>query len=328
MRKILSVLLLCVFVIGCSGASERVNFAAVRMSSSSERDRKLTIETLTRLPEETQDYKIGPNDVLEIGVFQWELSEETKTLAVRVSQQGTVSLPLIGDLAVAGKTVQEVRVAIEESLRNGDMIKNPRVSVVIKEFRSKRVSVVGAVKDPGTYTLQQNVTRLLDIVALCGGLTETAGQKLYIVRTNEKDAEKQRIVIDLHELMVAGDMKLNAVVSDGDVINVPLAPKFFVYGYVMKPGAYDIKRNTTVLEAIAMSGGLERPYASPGITVIKRGEEEIPVDLVAVAAGTVPDVYLQADDIVQVRQTQMRRAGLFLWDGVRSVFSIGFVRQM
>jgi len=316
---------LLLLVAGCGGL-QKLDEAAMRASVSSARDRELALETLVRLPEQAVDYRIGASDVLEVGVFQWELSEETKTLAVRVSQEGVVSLPLVGDLAVKDKTVREVRAMIEKSLRDGQFIKNPRVSVVIKEFRSKRIAVVGAVKDPGVYTIRENVTRLLDILSLAGGVAETAGQQLYIVRTRQANGkkEKQVITVDLHDLLALGDLTLNAVLADGDVVNVPIAQKFFVYGYVHKPGAYDLKRRTTVLEALAMAGGLDRPMASPSYCVLRRGDREMEMNLGDIADGSEPNYYLQPDDTIEVRSTFVRRVCLTLWDGLRSIVHVGY----
>ncbi len=313
---------LAVLVVGCSGAA-KVDRAA---SLSTTRDRELALATLARLPEQTVDYQIGASDVLEIGVFQWELSEETKTLAVRVSQEGIISLPLIGDLNVKGKTVREVRAIIEKTLKDGDFIKTPRVSVVIKEFRSKRVAVVGAVKDPGVYTLRRNVARLLDILSLAGGVAETAGRELRVVRTRDVEGRKEKevITVDLHDLLVLGDLTLNVVLADGDVVHVPLAQKFFVYGYVTRPGAFDLKRRTTVLEAIATAGGLDRPMASPSYCVLRRKNEEITVNLVKIADGDEDNLYLQPDDVLEVRSTFARRFFLSTWEGVKSIFHVGW----
>ena len=325
--KHVGVLLFCLalFVAGCSGA-EKVDDAALRASVSTTQDRQLALETLAQLPDQAVDYRIGASDVLEIGVFQWELSEETKTLNVRVSQEGIISLPLIGDLKVKGKTVRDVRGAIEKTLKDGDFIKTPRVSVVIKEFRSKRIAVVGAVKDPGTYTIRENVTRLLDILSLAGGVAETAGQRLHVVRTASAGgkSEKKVITIDLQELLSKGDLTFNVVLADGDVVNVPLAEQFFVYGYVQKPGAYALKRRTTVLEAIATAGGLDRPMASPTYCVLRRANREVIVNLVAVADGDEPNYYLRSDDVIEVRSRFVRRLALTLWQGVTSIVHVGW----
>lgn len=325
-RRLMSASVCLILLVAGCGGLQKLDEAAMRASVSSARDRQLALETLVRLPEQAVDYRIGASDVLEVGIFQWELSEETKTLAVRVSQEGVVSLPLIGDLTVKGKTVREVRVTIEKLLQDGDFIKNPRVSVVIKEFRSKRIAVVGAVKDPGVYTIRENVTRLLDMLSLAGGVAETAGQQLYIVRTRGVNGKKEKevITVDLHDLLVMGDLTLNAVLADGDVVNVPMAQKFFVYGYVNKPGAYDLKRRTTVLEAIALAGGLARPMASPSYCVLRRGDREMAIDLGSIADGNEPNYYLQPDDTIEVRSTFLRRVCLALWDGVRSIVHVGY----
>ncbi len=323
-RVALLVCCLAFFVAGCSGA-QKVDQAATRASMSSARDRQLALETLARLPEQSVDYRIGASDVLEVGVFEWELSAETKTLAVRVSQEGVISLPLVGDLAVKGKTVRDVRVMIETGLKAGKVINNPRVSVVIKEFRSKRIAVVGAVKDPGVYTIRQNVTRLLDILSLAGGTAETAGQRLQVVRTAAgAEGAKEVITVDLHELLKKGDLTFNVVLADGDVVNVPLAQQFFVYGYVQRPGGYNLKRRTTILEAIATAGGLERPMASPSYCVLRRDNKEIVIDLVAVADGDEPNYYLRPDDVVEVRCRLLRRVGLGLWQAVTSIVHVGW----
>lgn len=346
MFRCLGLAVLCsgVFLPGCFSGARQVNQAAVRAfreSLSSKEDRERARATFKRLAEEGKDYRIGATDVLEIGVFQWEMSEETKTLSPRVSQQGTISLPLIGDLMVKDKTVGEVRRMIKDALKGG-FIKDPRVSVVIKEFRSKRVSVVGSVKDPGMYTLRQNVTRLLDILSLAGGLSESAGQRLRVVRTrpvllkgNEiKQGKvvdlggKETMTIDLHDLLVLGDQELNVVLGDGDLVHVPVAEKFFVYGFVHKPGGYDLKRNTTVLEAVAMAGGLEHPMASPSACVIRRKDHELPVDLTAIAEGHAPDYYLKGGDILDVRQTAWRRFGLTVWTTFKSIFHVGIAYSL
>ena len=324
-RSVLAAFCLSLLVAGCSGA-RRVDEAAMRASVSSVQDRQLALETLARLPDQAVDYRIGASDVLEIGVFQWELSEETKTLAVRVSQTGMISLPLVGDLNVKGKTVRDVRVMIEKSLQDGKFIKTPRVSIVVKEFRSKRIAVVGAVKDPGVYTIRQNVTRLLHILSLAGGVADTAGQHLYIVRTSAAGGKsvEQVITVDLHELLEKGDLTFNVVLADGDVVNVPLAQKFFVYGYVQRPGGYDLKRRTTILDAIATAGGLVRPMASPSYCVLRRDNQEIIVDLVDVADGDEPNYYLRPDDVIEVRCRFWRRVGLVLWQGVTSIVHVGW----
>jgi len=259
---------------------------------------------------------------------------------VRVGESGTVALPVIGELKLADLTVQQIKHLLETRLKSDGILKEPRVSVAVKEFRSKRVAVVGAVEDPGVYTLRQNVTTLLSVLTLAGGANDRAGQILYVIRAREENAptakkqapeeqEEQKVIaIDLYELLEMGNLELNVVLRHGDVVNVPEAKQLFVVGLVQKPGGFPLKRPTSVLQAVALAGGLREREASPSHCILKRrsrfGEELIPIDLVAIATGKAPNLYLMPDDILDVRQTLAKRLWLGFTDTFRDLFSIGY----
>jgi len=334
---------------GCGTAqARRVNVAAlaVRASQTDDVSRRLASQSRQLISERAEDYRVGPGDLLEISIFEWELREETKTALFRVAESGVVALPVMGNLQVGGKTVGEVKRLIETVLKDGGFILKPRVSVDIREYRSKRVAVVGAVNDPGVYTLRQNVTTLLEILSLAGGVSEEAGNVLYVVRAERGQgeaagaagtAEPEKpdagapavIAIDLYDLLERGNLALNAVLRHGDVVNVPEAKPFSVIGYVREPGSFPIKKPTTVLEGIAVAGGVMVREASPGRSVLKRqtagGEIIIPLDLVAISRGVEPNLYLQPNDIIDVRQTAEKRLGLELLEILKSVLNVGFV---
>lgn len=329
------------------------------VSYTDEVSRRLAVGTFHRLPEMYEDYRVGAEDVLEVSIFEWELREETKSVEIRVSETGLISLPVIGDMNVTNLTVEEIKSKIEKRLKEWQIIPNPRVSVVVQQFRSKRVAVVGAVRDPGTYTIRRNVTTLLDILSLAGGPDARAGQVAYVIRdirpakapreatrpdgdapgTGQaaegrrsamaglpfEPAGREVIAIDLYELMELGDLKLNALVGNGDVVNVPEAKRFHVIGYARDPGSFPLKKPTTVLEGIAMARGFQEIEASKKKCVVKRktpeGEYIIPVDLLAVAKGDSPNFYLQPDDIIYVRQTTLRRTLLYTYDIVTRMFT-------
>ena len=342
-------------------------------SYSDAESRKLALKTFERLPELYEDYRIGPEDVLEISIFEWELREETKSVEVRVSENGLISLPVIGEMTVENHTVNEVQTKIEKRLKEWQIIPNPAVSVVVQQFRSKKVSVVGAVRDPGTYTLRRNVTPLLDILGLAGGVDSRAGQVAYVVlntrpmeqavveaTSQEAQAAKSAteapskeeieemiaggeghrpegypvhmpgrdvIAVDLFELMEQGDLSLNVLVVDGDVIYVPEAKRFHVVGFVRDPGSYSLKKPTSVLEAIALARGVRDPDASVKKCALKRitpeGEIIIPLNLIAISKGDAPNIYLQPDDIIDVRQTRARKVALYTYEFVQRVFNFG-----
>ena len=173
-----------------------------------------------------KDYKIGPEDLLEISVFE----EEKLNKTVRVSSQGNVSLPLLGVLRVKGLTANDLEKEIRDLLAE-KYLQDPHVSVFIKEYRSQRISVMGAVDKPGVFEVSGQKT-VLDMLAMAGGLSSgggkpDAGSLLFLVRPprleeevskeeRETEAEQEpeeqtprTFVIDLEELLVKGDLTLN-----------------------------------------------------------------------------------------------------------------------
>jgi len=127
--------------------------------------------------------------------------------------------------------------------------------------------------------------------------------------------------------MELGDLNLNILIGDGDVVNVPEAKRFQVIGFARDPGSFALKKPTTVLEGIAMARGMMEEEASKRKCVLKRktaeGEVFIPINIVAIAKGKAPNLYLEPDDIIIVRQTLLRRTVLYAYNFVRGVFSFG-----
>lgn len=340
-------LTLCVMAGGCGTTGSELAIKAVaaqHISYTDDVSRQLALRSQGMLQERLEDYRIGPEDVLEITIFEWELREETKTVEVRVAESGIVSLPVIGDIEARGLTVAEIKNLTERRLVDGGFIRAPRVSIIVKEFRSKKIAVVGAVTDPGVYTLRQNVTTLLDILSLAGGVSENAGYLLYVTHTmpnsesvgpktsavkSDETAMKDIIAIDLYELMETGDLSLNVVLRNGDIVNVPEAKRFSVIGYVGEPGRFPLRKPTTVLEGIALAKGLKRTEASPRSCVLRRctadGEIIIPLNLVSISEGEAPNLYLMPNDVIEVKQTGRRRVLLEALDTFKYLFSIGYV---
>jgi len=356
--------LVALAVAGCAAAPEvlEVNEAAMARweSLTDTRSRRTISRSFEAAGLRAEDYRIGPEDVLAISVFEWELREETRTLEARVSQSGCVVLPVIGMLAAGGRSTAELQQEVERILTRKKILKNPRVTVEVKEFQSKRISVVGAVQEPGVYTLHQNATTLLDVLSLAGGPDERAGEAAYVIRTGKRagpiraaapvplDLETgeteaterrergrvppdravvDRVTVDLYELLELGDLSLNMVLVDGDIVHVPEAARFYVFGYVREPGGFPLKRPTTVLDAIALARGLREREASPERCIMKRrtaaGEVVVSLDLVSIARGEAPNHFLQAGDIIEVQQSGGKGFLLGLWDGFKSIFSVG-----
>ena len=250
------------------------------------------------------EYKIGPKDLLEINVFG--LKELNTT--VRVSEDGTITLPLLGEIQVEGltKTQLEKRLAqlLEEKYLN-----DAQVTVFIKEYQSKRVSVLGAVKKPGTYELVGRQT-LLQIISQAGGLTENAGDKIFVLR-QYKNGETASLKIDVKELILNGNPKYNIPLEPGDIINIPADEivHVYVFGQVRQPGALEVKKSKmiTLLQAIAQAGGFT-DRASKGRVLITRRDEtgkeiKIKVNVKDILKGKRKDIVLKPNDVIYVPET-------------------------
>ena len=250
------------------------------------------------------EYRIGPKDLLEISVFGLDDLNTT----VRVSEEGKITLPLLGEVKVQGLTKTEVEKELARLLEK-KYLQNPQVTVFIKEYQSKRVSVLGAVQNPGPYELLGRQT-LLQIISEAGGMTEDAGETIIIIR-QLADGSSKTLRIPAEELIVKGDAKLNIVLQPGDIINIPVDKivHVYVFGQVRNPGALAVKRShiPTLLQAIAQAGGFgER--ASKGGVLIKRinkeGQEiQIKVNVKDIIKGKKKDIQLQENDVVFVPET-------------------------
>lgn len=295
---------------------------------SDEASRELIQQTRELIGLKQNDYLVGPDDVLEISVFEWEFSEQTRTLEFRVSESGNITLPVLGALPVAGKTIQDVQALIVAGLSSKSILQTPRVAVAVKEFRSRRIGVVGAVNAPGVYAIHQNVSTLLDILTLAGGPAETAGEVAYVLRQSSAKRAPARIAVDLNALFIVGDASQNPVLQGSDVIYVPKAPLIFVYGNVKQPGGFSLQRPTQTLDAIALAGGLNSTADKSHCKLIRRqpngSQLLLPVNLSAIEAGEAPNVYLRAGDVLQVPQSSGLVALREVWNVFTGIFTFTY----
>jgi polysaccharide biosynthesis/export protein len=256
----------------------------------------------------SDDYRIGPEDLLEITLFNIPPSEATVTprsVILRVSQQGRLALPLLGEMEVKGLTVA----SFEEVLRQKyeKYILNPQVGVQVKEYR-QRVSVIGGVHKPGVFELSGPKT-VIDMLALAGGVTESAGSQVHIYRQGANGRESH--VLDLAVLTGSTGLinassapMVNMPVEAGDMINVPQAGRYFVDGAVGRPGSYSLGRQFTLTQALATAGGVDIELNSSNIQIHRRkgiGKVDIiDIDLNDLMVATIPDPQIQPEDVIFV----------------------------
>lgn len=248
-------------------------------------------------------YRIGPQDLVEIRVFEVpELNIER-----RVSDEGTINLPLIGDVPVRGLTDTELAERLKVLLET-KYVRRASVTVQVREFRSRPIAVMGAVRQPGNLAFAGSLT-LLEALALAGGLAENHGDVIYVLRRAENGLADQ-LAVSVTDLLARGDPDVNIPIVANDVINVPAVVQVTVFclGEVKNPGALAFRDSDriTVLTAIARAGGLTE-RASSKVRIKRRGtdarEMEIEADYKRIVAGKDPDVELREGDILIVKES-------------------------
>jgi polysaccharide export outer membrane protein len=298
---------------GCAVTNEPNNISYYTASNEiSELNEKILAQA--QMSSEPGEILIGEGDLLQISVF--EAKELDKT--VRVNSRGLVSLPLVGEVQISGLTAIEAEEEIEDMYKSR-FIKDPHVSVFIEEQVSQQITLVGQFKNPGTYDYISN-QRLLDVIALGGGLSERAGQIVQVRRTRYVQGEPNTFIVDLDRLIKEGNVELNIRLNGGDVLFIPEAGVFFVDGAVRRPGSYPITHQTVVQEGLVEAGGFEPSAKKDKIKLVRvteNGEREIiDLDLNEKSSKEMP---LKDRDILIVGEGAFGTRGFSI-----SVFGTGF----
>ncbi|HED14790.1 MAG TPA: polysaccharide export protein EpsE [Gammaproteobacteria bacterium] len=209
-----------------------------------------------------EDYLLGGGDKIQISVYE----QPDLTTNVRISQDdGTITFPLLGEVAIAGLSPEAAGSKITKLLKDGGFIKDPQVSVSVQEFLSQKIPVMGQVNSPGEYSLKGE-SRVIDLIAQAGGLRTDAADVITVVKNEGGKSVKYEI--DLLQFY-AGDMSQNIGVSRGDFILVPKMDKFYIQGEVQGPGMYRLERDMTVMQAISVGGGITGRGSLKGIKVTR-----------------------------------------------------------
>lgn len=249
------------------------------------------------------DYIIGPQDVLAIAV--WDQDDLTGKFAVETD--GTFTFPLIGRIKAGGLTLRELEAEVIRRLKDGFFV-NPQVTVAIEQYRSQRVFVMGEVRTPGPQALTGDMT-LIEALARAGSTMPTAGDEAIIVRppagitvtgplvrpssappapaapgpssvagsngggseavlAQARATHAEVVRVDIRDLQ-NGVLAQNVRLRDGDTVFVPRAPTMFVFGHVRNPGEYPVRRETTVLQALSVAGGVTDRGSTGRIRIVR-----------------------------------------------------------
>lgn len=254
--------------------------------------------------EESPAVRLGNGDLLEISVYN--VADLSQT--VRISNSGNVSLALLGTVHLAGLSPEKGEALIEEKLRDGGFVKNPHVSIFVKEYSTQGISVMGEVNKPGVYPLL-GPRRLYDVIAVSGGTTPKAGRVVTITR---RDRPNEPITVDL-TTDASKLQESNVQVFPGDTVVVSKAGMVYVVGDVAMPGGFVMENNEkiSVLQAIALARGTNHTASANAAKIIRQnpnGLQDIPISLDKILAGKTPDVMLQNNDIVFVPTSAAKSA--------------------
>ncbi len=194
-------------------------------------------------------YNIGSDDVLRISVYGYEdLKTET-----RVSADGKISFPLVGDIEAGGKSSMALEKAIAQRLTEGGFIQDAHVNVTVLERVSQQVSVLGYVNKPGRYPLDSD-SAIVDVIAMAGGINSLGSTTVVVSRTVNGKPQKQEL--DLRVYLEVSASITPFKMRQGDLVYVPKAPMFYIYGEVQHPGEYRIEPDISVVKALSVGGGL------------------------------------------------------------------------
>lgn len=321
-------------IVGCASPapedSEVADFQRERAQESRVQDLNEQLAVQSQVSEAPQDrppdsYRLGSGDLVEIVV----LGAPELNRKVRVDGSGSIGLPLIGEVSVGGLTIDEASREVAKRYEES-YIRNPQVSVLVEEYRSRQITVLGAVKNPQVYPVQRNMT-LLGTLAMAGGVTDEAGNTVYltdwVTDPETKNKTRRNVVLNLDEL-VSNQNESNLELGSDAVVNVPSAGVVYVEGAVKTPGAYDLHGDTTVLKAIAMAGGVLFEAEESGLKLLrlqKDGEfkpEQFDLDALRQDPGN--DIALKDGDIVVVETDSFKYAMKTFFDATRGFFGFGY----
>lgn len=241
------------------------------------------------------DYTLGEGDVVKILVYDHpDLTTETQ-----ITADGQITFPLLGRVQLMGLTFNQAEKMVASKLESAGMVKSPNVTVMVTQYRSRRLSVLGEVNKPGRMALD-SPTSLAEALALAGGVTPTAGNKVVLIRA-DGNGKQTRTEFTVAELLDDGVQGRAAIaVQAGDILFVPKAEQFFVYGEVQRPGMYRLDRPTNVMQALSMGGGFNTRANTSRLTVFRKQPD-----------GSVKEYTVRPDDPIRDGDVLFIKESLF-----------------
>ena len=248
------------------------------------------------LPVYADEIPINAGDVLKISVY----NNPDLTTETRVSSSGTISFPLIGEIDISGLSPRAAESRISKKLISEGYLRKAQVNIIVVDSKSQQVSVLGYVRVPGKYSIDASAKNIIDFISLAGGTISGSGNKVIVIRKSNKKPE--RFELDLDFILKKGNLSLLTTdklnLKAGDILYVPKAPVFYVYGEVNRPGSYTLEDSMTVAQAISLGGGVSMRGTERGIK-IKRKSDDGQFSILDVSDST----QIEEGDIVYVQES-------------------------
>jgi polysaccharide export outer membrane protein len=245
-----------------------------------------------------RDYTLAPGDAIKVLVFQ----NPDLTLETRVNESGTITYPLIGSVNVGNMSIAQAESVIASALKAGGFVKRPQVNIAILQVRGNQVSVLGAVNRPGRFPLESFNIKLSDMLANAGGINTSFGSNSggadLVILVGTRNGEPFRKEIDVAKMFLNNNPQDDIEIVAGDVIYVPNAPEYYIYGEAQRPGSFRIKRNMSIQQAVAEAGGPSLRGTERGIKLYRRNAQG---ELLTMK--TKPTDLVQPDDVIYITES-------------------------
>jgi polysaccharide export outer membrane protein len=262
---------------------------------------------LTMVPEDFAKLTLAPGFLLSLNV----LDDADMGGAFRIDQNGDIDVPVLGTMHVAGGTVSQARVQIRKKLLEDQILKDPQVNLAVLEYTAPEVTIVGEVTGPGKYPLLAP-RPLVDVLALAGGTTLTAGNEIQITHSGSNVTSVPESTLVHYSRATDPNAVKQAIVNPGDTVLVKRAGIVYVLGAVTRPGGYVMQEEGTlnVLQAISLANGTGLAAKTGTIYLLRRNAEgsqiEIPLPYKKLIRGQTAEVQLHAQDVLYVPTSELK----------------------
>jgi polysaccharide biosynthesis/export protein len=272
-------------------------------------------------PTNVTSYVLGPEDQITVRVFA---ANDIPNKPVQIDNDGTVTLPMIGQVHAAGLTVEQLQDNLVAAYKK--YFKDPQVTVQVNDFRSQPVSVAGNVTTPGVVQLRGN-RNLMEVIGQAGGLRADAGDSVLITRNlsegpipvagafTDPTGKFSVAHINIRSIMSGKDPEANIQIKPHDVITVPRARLVYVLGNVGRPGGYVMTENETMslTQAIALAGGWNKTAALSSARILRADggstRQQISANVKKIMENKAPDLQMRPDDILYIPNSMTKVIG-------------------